>query len=80
MYASLYSGPAQCENCKFYRPLQADDDVEEMEFDGNGSGAEDYGRCVRFPPRFFYEGLLNAEFPVVHITTWCGEFKRNDGT
>ena len=79
MYSSLHSGPAQCDNCKYFRPLTPDDDADEMEFAGDGASAAEYGRCVRHPPSFFYEGLLNGEFPVIHGETWCGEFKRNDG-
>ena len=47
---------------------------EELE-DHAGEGLSDeVGRCVRYPPVFFYHKLLNAEFPVVQAGAWCGEY------
>lgn len=79
MYSLLHSGPACCANCKYYRRLDVAEEIDtEIDVDELAEGEElNYGRCVRNPPTFFHPGLLNAEFPVVRATTWCGEFKRD---
>jgi hypothetical protein len=62
--------PPCCASCKFYRLMPE----EELE-DHAGEGlADEVGRCVRYPPVFFYHKLLNAEFPVVQAGAWCGEY------
>lgn len=47
--------------------------------DGEPSGEAqevlvEYGKCRRYPPQFFYE-TLNGEWPVVHETSVCGEYR-----
>lgn len=37
----------------------------------------EFGKCVRYPPTFFYE-TLNGEWPVVHETHFCGEYRVDD--
>lgn len=63
--------PQCCASCRFYRR------VEEDETDGGDELSDEVGRCVRYPPQFFYSKLLNAEFPVTSAGTWCGEYERN---
>jgi len=36
----------------------------------------EYGRCVRNPPQFFSE-TLNGEWPVIHNSRVCGEYRPN---
>lgn len=71
-YAEL--ADPRCGNCKHFRPIAAN----QQDPDGDYSFAlpiEDgeYGKCTRYPPRFFYPKLLNAEFPVVSHLEHCGE-------
>lgn len=63
--------PQFCASCRFFRPVD-DDEIEDTD-----EIADDVGRCVRYPPKFYYAKLLNAEFPVVSAGTWCGEYERN---
>lgn len=79
MYSLLHSGPACCGNCRYFRRMDAAEETDiEIEVDDfSGGAAEEYGRCVRFPPALFHPGLLNGEFPVVSASVWCGEFKRD---
>jgi hypothetical protein len=36
----------------------------------------EYGRCIRNPPQFFSE-TLSGEWPVVHDSRLCGEYRPN---
>ena len=36
----------------------------------------EYGKCVRNPPQFFSE-TLNGEWPIVHRSRVCGEYRPN---
>ena len=42
------------------------------------SHLSDYGRCLRNPPQFF-SSSLNGEWPIVHDSSVCGEY-RPDGS
>lgn len=83
MYSLLKSGSPCCGVCKFFRPMkieeETDTDISIEDFSDSIEAGVEYGRCVRNPPTFFHAGLLNAEFPVVKATVWCGEFQRNLG-
>lgn len=81
MYSLMKSGSSCCGVCKFFKRMSVEEEVEaeisaEDFTDALEAGVE-YGRCVRNPPTFFHAGLLNAEFPVVKSTVWCGEFRRD---
>ena len=36
----------------------------------------EYGKCVRNPPQFYSE-TLNGEWPVIHRSRVCGEYRTN---
>lgn len=78
MYSLINAGTPCCRSCKFFRPVDVAEETDtQIEVIDPDATPDDVGRCVRFPPMFFHIGLLNAEFPVVAATTWCGEFKRD---
>lgn len=78
MYSLLHHGPASCKNCKYYRRIEASEEAGvEIEVEEFSDVEVECGRCVRHPPTFFHQALLNAEFPVVQGSMWCGEFKRD---
>ena len=66
--------PSCCGNCVYYQPIDPLAEGEQLEVSGDNRPGE-IGRCIRYPPAFFYPKLLNAEFPVVGEETVCGEFK-----
>jgi len=55
-----------CENCKFYRSGEYEQDEVEYE--------PTYGFCRRFPPRRI-DGI-NSGFPIVEDDWWCGEHQK----
>lgn len=76
MYSLNHSGAPCCGQCKFFKVLiQADE--PEVEIENLEVSDVEYGRCVRYPPVLFQPTLLDAEFPVVAASVWCGEFSRN---
>lgn len=70
MYATPEESSRCCSTCKHYVPM--DRDELELHTDEDSSG--ECGRCTRFPPVFFYQKLLNGEFPVVQAEMCCGEY------
>ncbi len=72
----MYAFISSCSNCRYYRELKEDAEVE-VDSNVHDADAAEYGRCVRFPPALFHRNLLNGEFPVVHQDTWCGEYMRD---
>lgn len=75
-----------CETCRYFRRIDAGasdshltavasadrpDDIVEPE------ALQEFGRCIRNPPQFFYE-TLNGEWPIVHETRVCGEYRVTD--
>lgn len=72
--------PPCCGNCRFYRPLdpeQVEPDEDELWGGEEEAAMSEAGKCVRYPPRFFYPELLNGEWPVVNSEDYCGEHARN---
>lgn len=63
-----------CETCKHYRPIETSADSDDYKF-AKPVDIGEYGKCTRYPPRFFYQGLVNAEFPVVQCDEVCGEYQ-----
>lgn len=63
-------GPC-CGTCKFFAAVDGVDISDD---------AEEYGKCVRNPPTFFHRKLLNGEWPVVHFSRWCGEYRHDIGS
>ena len=59
---------AVCANCRFYKPLPPDEEPDTIAGDPT-----EFGRCLRFPPTFIEEGVLNGEWPIVFAQLWCGE-------
>lgn len=66
--------PDSCHTCKHFQPLEDAEDCEDYKFQTPVELGE-YGKCTRYPPVFFYQGLVNAEFPVVKGDEVCGEYK-----
>lgn len=71
MQSDTDPNPPCCASCRFFRAMRED----ELELHTGGGITDDLGRCVRYPPVFFYSKLLNAEFPVVGPGEWCGEYQ-----
>jgi hypothetical protein len=63
-----------CDTCKHYRPIEQAADSEDYKF-ASAVAVGEYGKCTRYPPVFFYQGLVNAEFPVVKGEEVCGEYQ-----
>lgn len=72
-----------CANCRFFARFTQEAIGEEVgaavDTDGEMSPEYDehlieFGKCVRYPPQFFHE-VLNGEWPVVHETKFCGEWR-----
>lgn len=40
------------------------------------SDVHEYGKCIRNPPQFFSE-TLEGEWPVIHRSRVCGEYRPN---
>ena len=59
---------AVCANCRFFKPLSPDEEPDAL----SGNPTE-FGRCVRFPPVFVEEAVLNGDWPIVFNQLWCGE-------
>lgn len=77
MYAPLDNSEPCCESCRHFRPLESSGQDEDGEYKFTHAIEEgEYGKCTRYPPRFFYPQLLNAEFPVVRHNNHCGEYSR----
>lgn len=70
MYAKTDSVTPCCATCRFFKFMEP----EELADHAVGEPSVQLGRCVRYPPTFFYNKLLNGEFPVVDAETVCGEY------
>jgi hypothetical protein len=75
-----------CASCKWFKRIPPESigvsvkavaSPEDQDEDVDDSLLEGFGRCVRNPPQFFYE-TLNGEWPVVHETKYCGEYRVSD--
>jgi hypothetical protein len=78
----LQSVRPSCETCQFFQRFteeQIGDAVTATvsptdETEADPSLLIEFGKCIRNPPQFFYE-TLNGEWPVVHETKLCGEYR-----
>lgn len=72
-----------CATCRFFARFT----TREIQDEVNAAEAPDadpdpdldeylneYGKCVRYPPMFFHD-VLNGEWPVVHESKFCGEYR-----
>lgn len=76
-----------CGSCKWFKRIPREAIGVSMHAVGSPGSDEDgevdesalegFGRCVRNPPMFFYE-TLNGEWPVIHETKVCGEYRVTD--
>lgn len=83
MYANT---KRECGNCAFFRrytkemvfekvmPVTDARELTPAEAEDHYESMVEFGKCVRNPPQFFYE-TLNGEWPVVHQTHYCGEYR-----
>lgn len=79
----------ECGNCAFFKrytpemvqemvvPVTDARDLTPAENEAEYQSMVEFGKCVRNPPQFFYE-TLNGEWPVVHQTNYCGEYRADD--
>jgi len=80
-----------CATCRFFlrfteestagferRSLELIDDSEAslLAID-NESDLFEYGRCIRNPPQFLGE-TFNGDWPIVHDTRFCGEYRTSN--
>lgn len=74
-----------CATCQWFSRFQPADvgervrairgpDHDEDDTEEDPEGMLEYGRCIRNPPAFFYE-TLNGEWPVIHESKVCGEYR-----
>lgn len=79
----------ECANCAFFQrytkemveekvvAVTSATDLTPAENEIDFQSMMEFGKCVRYPPQFFYE-TLNGEWPVVHQTHFCGEYRADD--
>jgi hypothetical protein len=61
-----------CRTCRFFGPLPSHTSMTSLPMEGT------MGACCRYPPVMCYDDALNAEFPVVHSSMWCGEYDHGE--
>lgn len=86
MYAPIRR---ECGTCAFFRRytpevienkvigVKCNTDLTPVEEHEQYQNLLEFGKCVRYPPQFFYE-TLNGEWPVVHQSHYCGEHRVDD--
>lgn len=58
-----------CRTCTFFGQLADYVSMASLPMKGT------MGSCMRFPPIVVHDDCLNGEFPAVHSSMWCGEYK-----
>jgi len=71
-----------CATCQFFNRFTTadmEDSVTPLAATGQPADADsdallEFGKCLRNPPQFFYD-TLNGEWPVIHESKLCGEYR-----